>query len=300
LLPPASYNRIIYFPNYFLALPISMYVKVDLGVTQGQYDDLMAGKKIFLARDQFKGDIPLPLTGSQAKKITTATRGINLNLSPRQIGMVMSGQGWFTDALKKIGKAGAKAIGKALVPVARKGVGKALDYAQSKTGKLGDFQSIGDAAVGVGRNLSQKLLDSIERRLGGAAFAQAVDAQHGAGFFKDYLLPTLGTAASVAIPLLTRGGALTQAQFQAALEAQEGAGFFSDYFLPAVKTATRIAVPLLTGRGVAVKKQTGFGWFKDYLLPGIETAAKIIRGRGWEPTAAKKNYYGRGIVLHRS
>lgn len=276
-----------------------MYMKVDLGLTQGQYDDLMAGKKIFLARDQFQGDVPLPLTSTQAKKIATATRGINLKLSPRQIGMVMSGNGWFTDALKKIGKAGAKAAGKALVPVARRGVERALDFAQSKTGKLGDFQSIGDAAVGVGRTLSQRLLDSIERRLGGAAFAQAIDAQHGAGFFKDYLLPTLGTAASVAIPLLTRGGALTQAQFKTALDAQEGAGFFDDYFLPAVKTATKIAVPMLTGRGVG-KKQTGFGWFKDYLLPGIETAAKIIRGRGWEPTAAKKNSFGGGIVLHRT
>jgi hypothetical protein len=277
-----------------------MYMKVDLGLTQGQYDDLMAGKKIFLEREQFSGDIPLPLTGAQAKKIATATRGINLKLSPRQIGMVMSGGGWLTDTLKKVGKAGLKAIGKALVPVARRGVGKALDFAQTHTGRLGDFQSIGDAAVGVGRNLSQKLLDSIERRLGGAAFAQAVDAQHGAGFFKDYLLSTLGAAASVAIPMLTRGGALSQAQFKAALDAQEGAGFFSDYFLPAVKTATRIALPILTGRGVAVKQQTGFGWFKDYLLPAVETGARILRGRGWQPNASKKNSFGRGIVLHRS
>lgn len=267
-----------------------MYSIVNVGITDSQLQTLLAGQKIFLEKRQFSGNVPLPLTKKQANSIATASRGINLKMSSRQLAALQSGEG-----LMDYVKDGARA----LAPVARKGVNAGLDFMQGMlpTHKLGQFQGIADAAVGLGRNLTDKLVDRVQKMLGGAAGIRRIEAQLGQGWFKDYLLPGVKTAADIAIPLI-RGGAARK-DWHFAIDKQMGQGWFKDYLLPGIKTAADIAVPLIRGSGAQREAMLmdGEGWFSSFIGPAIKGVVSALGG-GFVPMAQKKKgSSGRGLVL---
>jgi hypothetical protein len=233
--------------------------------------------------------------------------------------------GFFADRMADLKKIGKKVLKDGALPLARMGLDAGLNYAQGKipTGKLGPAAEIGDAVLKFGRKYVDKGLDKVEEKasdligdgfwdmFGGAAGEQMIDSQMGEGWFSDYVLPAVKTAADIGIPLIRgRGARPTRAMWQQACDAQMGQGWFSDYLLPAVKTAADIAVPLIRGRGFAPKKAnlTGWGWFSDYILPAVKTAADIgiplIRGKGcngctcgngWATIVANKKNSGQGM-----
>ena len=273
-----------------------MYTIVELGISESQLTTLLEGKKIFLEKAQFRGEVPVPLTKKQVTTLTNATRGINLKLSSRQIAFwKQDGQGWFKDRgmeafnfLKKQ----AKAALPLMKSYAKKGIHAAA--ATIPTSKLGPFQPVGDAGVRVGLKFADKLLDHIQEMFGGAAGIAAIDAQLGSGWFQEYLLPSVKTAADIAIPLI-KGGA-SQRQVHQAVDSQMGAGWFKDYLLPGVKTAADIAIPLLRGRGLAAEREmTGEGIFSN-IMRGLAGVAGMFGG-GWTPMDKKKPSSGKGLVL---
>ncbi len=299
------------------------YTFVNMGPSEGQLSDLLKKKKILLSKDDLIGEVAVPLTKAlltRYKSVLESGRSMRLQLSGTAITAMRSagvigestdeadrdGEGWFSDAVDKakdLAKAGLKAGVHAGLPLARMGAAKLLDKAQAaaqkQTGRLGMAAPVGEAAVDGARWLADKgvnkLEDKIRATFGGAAGRKAIDAHHGAGFFDEYLLPAVKTAAQIGIPMLTGRGVGGKAKMRAAMKkacnAQMGEGWFDDYFLPSVKTAADIALPLLRGggfwdslgMGVAPKK-TGWGWFSDYVLPSVKTAADIgiplLRGRG--------------------
>jgi hypothetical protein len=281
------------------------YTIVQVDVTESQLSDLMRGVKIHLAKQQFSGDVSIPMTKAQATRIATATRGINLKMSGPQ-------QKWLQENFAVNGEGIVGDIIKAAAPLARRGVDAGLDFLQSKipTNKLGVFKGVADSAVGLGRTGANKLLDYFQKKLGGAAGQAACDARMGEGWFTDYLLPGLETAAKIAVPILRGGG--NRKEYQRAIDVQLGSGWFSDFLLPALTTAAKIVTPLLGG-GIQHKSYSGAGWFDQYLLPGLETAAKIavplirgkgngagfqfLRGSGWEPMDQKKRHSAKGLFL---
>jgi hypothetical protein len=153
-----------------------------------------------------------------------------------------------------------------------------------------------------------------------------MDAQMGMGWFDQYLLPGLETAAKIALPIIRGGG--SKKQYRQAMDAQLGSGWFSKYLLPGLESAAKIVLPMLRGGGFVPHDkhyQSAEGWFSDYLLPGLETAAKIaipmIRGKGgffddfgslfrgskdtpykfgggWEPLPKKKQNFSKGQGLY--
>ena len=270
-----------------------MYTVAEVGVSESQLQTLLEGNKIVLEKNQFRGNVPLPLTKAQVKSLTEAKRSFTLKLSSRQLSyMQQHGEGWFKDRgmeafnfLKKKAKEAA--------PVVKRYAQQGIHNAASKipTNKLGAFKPIGDAGVKVGLEFADKLLDHIQSMFGGAAGRAAIDAQLGAGWFKDYLLPGVETAAKIAIPLL-RGGA-SQREIHQAVDMQMGSGWFKDYLLPGVETAAKIAIPLLRGRGLAASKEmTGEGIFSN-IIRGVAG----LFGGGWTPMDKKKPHSGRGLVL---
>ena len=270
-----------------------MYTIVEVGISDSQLQTLLEGKKIVLERSQFQGQVPLPLTKKQVTSLAEAKRSLTLKLSSRQLAyMETHGEGWFKDrgmeALNFL-KSKAKAALPLMKQYAKKGIHAAA--ATIPTGKLGPFQPVGDAGVAVGLKFADKLLDHIQEMFGGAAGIAAIDAQLGAGWLKDYLLPGVKTAADIAIPLL-RGGA-SRRQVHTAVDAQMGAGWFKDYLLPGVKTAADIAIPLLRGRGLAAEREmTGEGIFLN-IMRGVAG----LFGGGWTPMDKKKPSSGKGLVL---
>ena len=307
------------------------YTVTNLGITESQCASLLQGHKIFVERSQFHGDVALPLTKAQAANFAKATRGINLKLSSRQIKLLQSGEGWLSDLAAKF-KPAAKAAVKAAAPFIRKQVDSALDVGQKMipTGYLGPFKSVGDHAVGIGRKKVNKLLDQLQKMLGGAAGRKAIDAQLGAGFFDEYLLPSLETAAKIGAPFIRGGGDIRH--LHKVVDAQMGEGWFNDYLLPGVETAAKIATPFLQGSGVlddlftgrtqlaAIKKITGLGFMDDMFsgmksvatigsqfvpgVPGVALRAGIplLMGNGayCKPISKKKTFvdaFGEGLVL---
>ena len=311
------------------------YTVTNLGITESQYASLLQGHKIFVERSQFHGDVALPLTKAQAANFAKATRGINLKLSSRQIKLLQSGEGWLSDLAAKF-KPAAKAAVKAAAPFIRKQVDNALDVGQKMipTGYLGPFKSVGDHAVGIGRKKVNKLLDELQKMLGGAAGRKAIDAQLGAGFFDEYLLPSLETAAKIGAPFIRGGGDIRH--MHKVMDAQMGEGWFNDYLLPGLETAAKIATPFIKGSGAsgsgffddimtgktqmaALRKITGLGFFGDMLsglksvatigsqfvpgVPGVALRAGIplLMGHGaWKPKSKKKTLedaFGEGLVL---
>lgn len=241
-----------------------MYVTVSVGITESQLQTLLAGQKIFLEKSQFKGDVALPLTKAQATLVATASRSINLKLSSRQIKEIQSGEGWLSDRFKQLRDAVKPAI-KAALPLARKAVDQGLDLLQAKipTQQAGPFKGMADKAVIAGRKQVNSWVDRLQKMLGGAAGIKAIEAQLGDGWFSDYLLPSVETAAKIATPFVKGGG--SRKDYEPAIDKEMGEGWFSNYLLPGVETAAKIATPFIKGQG----------WFKDYLLPSVETGAKI-------------------------
>jgi hypothetical protein len=266
------------------------YTIVQVGITESQLHDLMQGVKIHLARDHFSGSVSVPLTKAQATSVATATRGINLKMSGPQQKWLKEhhmhsnisddesehkGEGFLSDVLK------------AAAPLARKGVDYGLDHLQGMipTDRLGSAKDIGDAAVNLGRKGGDKLLDMLQKKLGGSVGRKAIDKHMGRGWFDEYLLPAIKTAASIALPIIRGGG--TQKHYKAAMDKHMGSGWFDEYLLPGLKTAADIAIPLLKGGGFIPQQKnyiSAAGWFDEYLLPGLKTAADIaiplIKGRG--------------------
>jgi hypothetical protein len=262
-----------------------MYTAVNLGITEAQLQQLLSGAKIFVERTQFKGNIPVPLNKAQAKLIATATRGVNLKLSGPQIKALIKGEGFLQD------------IAKAALPVARAGVNWGLDKTQAMipTEQTGAFKPIADSAVQYGRKGVNWGLDKLQgkltKMLGGAAGVAAMDAKYGEGWFKDYLLPGIETAAKIAVPILRGGG--TMDHVRDACDEVHGEGWFKDYLLPGVETAAKIAVPLLRGRGFDTPPVDGEGFFSTLL--GIASTVARTFGGGWEPMTKKKQ--GQGLRL---
>lgn len=273
-----------------------MYTVVELGVSDSQLQTLLEGKKIVLEKSQFQGKVPLPLTKKQVASLSEAKRSITLKLSSRQLSyMQQHGEGWFKDrgmeALNFLKKKAKEAL-----PVVKRYAQQGIHAAAATipTSKLGPFQPIGDAGVRVGLKFADKLLDHIQEMFGGAAGVAAIDAQLGSGWFQEYLLPSVKTAADIAIPLI-KGGA-SRREVHQAVDAQMGAGWFKDYLLPGVKTAADIAIPLLRGRGLAAEKEmTGEGIFSN-IMRGLAGVAGMFGG-GWTPMDKKKPSSGRGLVL---
>jgi len=295
------------------------YSITNLGISESQLQTLLQGSKIFVEKSQFQGDVPLPLTKAQAANFAKATRGINLKLSSRQISTISSGEGWLSDLAAKF-KPAAKAAVKAAAPFVRKQVDNVLDMGQKMipTGYLGPFKSVGDHAVGIGRKKVNQLLDQLQKMLGGAAGRQAIDAQLGAGFFDQYLLPSLETAAKIGAPFLRGGGNIQH--MHKVMDAQMGEGWFNDYLLPGLETAAKIATPFIKGSGFnSAKEITGLGFFGD-MMSGLKSVASIgsqfvpgvpgmalraglpmLMGRGPWVSKMKKNSlegaFGEGLVL---
>jgi len=269
-----------------------MYTTVDVGVSDSQLQTLLEGKKIVLERNQFQGNVPLPLTKKQVASLAAAKRSITLKLSSRQLSYMQTGEGWFKDRGQEAWNF-LKKKAKEVAPVVKRYAQQGLHAAAAKipTDRLGAFQPVGDAGVRVGLKFADKLLDHIQEMFGGAAGRAAIDAQLGAGWFKKYLLPGVETAAKIAIPLL-RGGA-SQREIHEAVDMQMGSGWFKDYLLPGVETAAKIAIPLLKGRGLAASREmTGEGLFSN-IIRGVAG----LFGGGLTPMDKKKPHYGRGLVL---
>ena len=51
-----------------------MYTIAELGVSDSQLQTLLEGNKIVLDKNQFRGDVPLPLTKAQVASLTNAKR----------------------------------------------------------------------------------------------------------------------------------------------------------------------------------------------------------------------------------
>jgi hypothetical protein len=128
------------------------YTIVQVDITASQLEDLMRGVKIHLAKQQFSGDVSVPMTESQAMRVATATRGINLKMSGPQQKWLQANFTSDGDATKDMSFVGDVAgegllgdIVKAAAPLARRGVDAGLDFLQSKnpTSKLGVFQGVG-------------------------------------------------------------------------------------------------------------------------------------------------------------
>lgn len=244
------------------------YTITQVGISDAQLHELMQGVKIHLEKHQFHGSVALPFTKAQVTLVKTASRGFNLKMSGPQIKWLQSHHsgGAIGDDFADIGRAA--------LPAARAASDFALDKLQSMipTNKLGDYQALGDAGVAVGRQVGNKLLDYLQRKLGGSVGRSACDAKMGCGWFDQYLLPGLESAARIAMPIIKGNG--TRAQWKKAVAEVHGAGWFDQYLLPGLETAAKIAMPLLGG-GLHSRSYKGAGWFDQYLLPGLETAAKI-------------------------
>lgn len=259
-----------------------MYTVVKIGITESQLQSLLDGHKIFVEKSQFNGDVAIPMTKKQATTFASASRGVNLKLSGPQIKALKSGEGFLGD------------VAKAALPIARKGINWGLDKLQSKipTGKAGILAPIADVAVKYGRKGVDwgvdKLQDRIKKMFGGDVGIAAIDAKYGKGWFKDYLLPGLETAAKIALPVLRGKGA---ADYHHAIDEKMGEGWFKDYLLPGIESAAKIAVPILRGRGLKPPPVDGEGLFSS-LLGGISS----LFGGGWEPMTQKK-LKGQGLVL---
>lgn len=250
-----------------------MYHPTSLGITESQLHTLLQGHKIFVHKAQFTGDVALPLTKAQAMNFAHATRGVNLKLSSRQISALQSGEGWLSDLADKF-KPAAKAAVKAAAPFIRKQVDGALDAGQKMipTSYLGAFKSVGDHAVGIGRKKVNKLLDYFQKMLGGAAGRHAIDAQLGRGFFDEYLMPSLETAAKIGGPFLRGGGNIQH--MHKVMDKQMGEGWFNDYLLPGLETAAKIATPFIQSGSGWLSDMTGLGLFGD-LMNGVQSVANI-------------------------
>ena len=75
-----------------------MYTVAELGVSDSQLQTLLEGNKIVLEKNQFRGNVPLPLTKAQVASLTNAKRSFTLKLSSRQLSyMQQHGEGWFKD-----------------------------------------------------------------------------------------------------------------------------------------------------------------------------------------------------------
>lgn len=291
-----------------------MYHPTSLGITESQLETLLQGNKIFVQKDQFTGDVVLPLTKAQASNFAKASRGINLKLSSRQISALQSGEGWASDIARRLRPA-AKAAIKAAAPFIRKQVDRAVDVGQSMipTSYLGPFKPVGDHAVAIGRKKVNKLLDYFQKMLGGAAGRAAIDGQLGSGFFDQYLLPSLETAAKIGGPFL-RGGGDIHAMHKV-MDAQMGEGWFKDYLLPGLETSAKIAGPFMRGSGFH-SKMTALGFFGDLMgglkgvanigsqfvpgLPGmaLRTGLPLLMGNGpWQPPQKKISSEGKGLFL---
>jgi hypothetical protein len=303
------------------------YTATNLGITESQLQSLLQGDKIFVEKRQFEGDVALPLTKAQAANFAKATRGINLKLSSRQIKAIKTGEGWLSDLAAKF-KPAAKAAVKAAAPFIRKQVDRAVDVGQAMipTAYLGPFKPVGDHAVAIGRKHVNKLLDRLQKMLGGAAGRKAIDAQLGAGFFDQYLMPSLETAAKIGGPFLRGGGNIQN--MHKVVDEQMGEGWFKDYLLPGLETSAKIATPFLKGSGLQ-PDQTGHGFFSDIMsqlvgsgffdivkgvanigsqfVPGVpgmalRTGLPLLMGRGPYVPKNKKNVsladaFGEGMVL---
>lgn len=281
-----------------------MYNEASLGLNEGQVASLMNGDDVFLSKTQFQGNTKVLLTGTQLKRIATASRGIKLRFSPAQARANQLGAGLLKD------------LAKAALPFARKGVDFGLDKLQEivPTHKLGRFKGLGDAALKLGRKaadfgldkaqtqLGSGIFDIIKSLFGGSVGIAKIDEQMGSGWFDQYLLPGIKTAAEIAVPLIRgRGaGAKGRPDYRSAIDAQMGSGWFDEYLLPGIKTAAQIATPFIRGRGFPAKDMNGEGWF-DSLLDVIKVVApigiKMATGRGWVPMDQKKSSFGMGMVL---
>ena len=317
-----------------------VYQFANMGPSEGQISDLLKGKTVLLSKEDQTGSVAIPLTKVQHARhlaVQQSGKSMRLKLSAPQIkAMRESGvvgeqhaDGFFSDRMDDLKKIGKKVLKDGALPLARMGLDAGLNYAQSKipTGKLGPAAEIGDSVVKFGRKYLDKGLDKGQEKVenmigdgffdmfGGAAGRDLIDAQMGEGWFSDFVLPAVKTAAEIGIPLIRGRGArpIPRMMWQKECDAMMGQGWFSDYLLPTVKTAADIAVPLIRGRGFTPKKPnlTGWGWFSDYLLPAVKTAADIgiplIRGRGadccsqcgqgWNMVAQQqpKKNYGEGL-----
>ena len=155
-----------------------MYTTVDVGVSDSQLQTLLEGKKIVLERNQFQGNVPLPLTKKQVASLAAAKRSITLKLSSRQLSYMQTGEGWFKDRGQEAWNF-LKKKAKEVAPVVKRYAQQGLHAAAAKipTEKLGAFQPVGDAGVRVGLKFADKLLDHIQEMFGGAAGRAAIDAQ---------------------------------------------------------------------------------------------------------------------------
>jgi hypothetical protein len=266
-----------------------MYIPVGLGITENQLQTLLEGNQIFLEKSQFQGDTVLPLTKKQAESVASATRGIRLKLSSRQISALQSGDGW-RDSLRSA----AKAVGKAFAAPARGLVKQALDTVQRAvpTHKLGPFQAPADHAVNVGRRKIDEWLDKLVELLGGVEAKAAIDAQMGSGWFDDYFAPSVGAAAKIAAPFIMKGrGLQTRKLYRKAIDDQMGEGWFKDYFVPSVETAAKVATPFMLKRGRG--PVSGAGLF-DTLLDLAPLAGLVNPAAGGVGMAANMLLGGRG------
>lgn len=261
------------------------YITCNLGITESQRQTLMEGNKIFVERSQFKGNVPVPLTKAQAELIATASRGINLKLSgPAR--KVLKGEGFVGD------------VAAAALPIARKGVDYGLDKLQGivPTHKAGPFKPIADVAVNYARKGVNwgvgKIQDKLKKMLGGAAGVAAIEAKYGQGWFKDYLLPGVETAAKIAVPLI-RGGHARNI-WEGEIDKKMGSGWFKDYLLPGVESAAKIAVPLIRGSGMN-HPVDGEGFFSNLL--GVASSVAKSFGGGWTPMSEQKKVRAQGLVL---
>lgn len=255
-----------------------MYQTHNLGISQSQLASLQEGQSIFVTKDQFNGDVPLPLTNAQMAKISTSVRGFKLKMSSRQIKLLMTGEGWLSDKIAEY----MPTIRKKGIPLARQMVQTGLDTAQAMipTYMAGPMKPFADMAVSAGRKKLNELLERIQKMYGGDVGIAAIDAQYGSGFFKKKLLPAIEKVANILTPYIQEGGAISSAHH--VVDEQLGEGFF-DNVLSAVETTAKVAGPFMRGKGMNLDPYTmrksdqprwGVGFF-DKLMSVVKPVARI-------------------------